>query len=144
MNFIICIVSFFNSYIVFIVFDDHFQTLKGLRGTSVPDSWTTLCKLNSTLLQDVDPVFQNPALDIESGGDSPVPSVAKDTSMGETEKDTSMGETGITNPVSDSFVDLASSGLRRSSRIRNKVSSYFSLVDTSQFNPKAMYSKCQA
>jgi len=126
-----------------IVFDDHFQTLKALRGTSVPDSWTNLCKLNSTLLQDVDPVFQNPALDIESGGDSTVPSVAKDKSMGETEKDTSMGETGTTNPVSNSFVDLASSGLRRSSRNRNKVSSYFSLVDTTQLNPKAMFSKCR-
>ena len=32
-----------------IVFDDHFQTLKALRDTTVPDSWTTLYRLNSTL-----------------------------------------------------------------------------------------------
>ena len=84
-----------------IVFDNHFQTLKALCNTSVPDSWMTLCKLNSSLSQDVDPVFHNPALDIELGGDSSVTSG----------KDTSVGETGHINPVSDSFVDLGSSGL---------------------------------
>ena len=52
-----------------IVFDDHFQTLTALRDTTLPASWTHLCNLNSTLLQEIDPVFHNPVLDIESGGE---------------------------------------------------------------------------
>ena len=58
-----------------IVFDDHFQTLPGLRGTEIPDSWKNICKHNSTNSDDTDKRFTLPSEIVESGGDGSVPSV---------------------------------------------------------------------
>ena len=99
-----------------IVFDDHFQTLSGLRGTEIPASWKTLCKHNSTNSDDTDKRFTLPSEIVESGGDDSVPS----------EKESSIGEPN--QPLSKSFVNLKTSGLRRSDRVRKQAASYLSFI----------------
>ncbi len=97
-----------------IVFDDHFQTLSGLRGTEIPTSWKTLCKHNSTDSSATDKRFTLQSESVESGGDDSVASV----------EDSSTGEP--IQPISKLFVNLKTSRLRRSERIRKQSSSYFS------------------
>ena len=55
-----------------------------------------------------------------------------------------MGETDNTGTsVNSSFIDLGLSGLRRSSRLQTKISTYFSLVDSTPLTPSAMLLTCR-
>ena len=105
-----------------VVFDDHFQTLSGLRGTEIPESWKILCKYNSTDPEATDKRFTLPSEIVESGGDDSVPSV----------EDSSIGEP--IQPLTKSFVNLKTSGLRRSERVRNQASSYFNFINPFHFD----------
>jgi len=52
-----------------VTFDDHFQTLNGLRDTTVPESWKDICIHNSTRLK-VEERFSQSSNITESGGEA--------------------------------------------------------------------------
>ena len=150
-----------------IVFDDHFQTLPGLRGTEIPDSWKTICKHNSTNSDDTDKRFTLPSEIVESGGDDSVPSIEdlspsspyerdrmkngrimnpedsddddetiRKRGRKKSSKDTSR-DNEDSEPLTKSFINLKTSGLRRSERIRKQTSSYLSFIHPLHFNTSA-------
>ena len=100
-----------------VVFDDHFQTLDGLRKNSVPESWVRLCE-SCQVSQPLDSALFRRWSVSDADTESPHSTTAADS--GELASDSVHDSGGDIpqQPIQDDFADLRQSGLRRSTRPR--------------------------
>ena len=114
-----------------VVFDDHFQTVQGLRTTTIPDSWTALCDKNSVRLQ-VELPHVTPATMSKSGGE-------------EVHSAVSSGALGEQKSVHDNFINLEKSGLRRSPRLQAQKAVAYTALAAIHLKITSLYSdtKCK-